>query len=73
MPSLEVCMECESLLGEVIVAINAHVAEVRTMSTIADNGPHAQFARVRKRVKEASSAAREAIEVYQGHLREHCR
>jgi hypothetical protein len=68
-----VCAECDSLLRDAIDALNAHAAELRTMSAIADNGPHAQFAEVRGRVEEASSAAREAVQLYQGHLREHYR
>ena len=71
MPSLRVCAECESLLGEVIHAVSAHRAELRMMSAIADNGPHQQFAQVRKRTADALSAVREAVELYQGHVREH--
>ena len=71
MPSFEVCAECKSLLLEVIHAVNAYSAELRILSAIAHNGPHPQFAEVRKCVEEASNAVSEAIELYKGHVREH--
>ena len=63
---------CDSLLRDAIDALNAQAAEVRTMSTIANNGgPQVHFAHVRRHVEDALSALREAVELYQGHLREH--
>jgi len=71
MHGLGVCAECDSLLGDAINAVNAHAAELTTASATTGNGSYAQFAQLRKRVEEASNAVREAIELYQGHVREH--
>ena len=62
MPSLKACAECETLLGEVIDAVNAHTAELRTLSEIAGNGAHPQFVEVGKRAEETLSAVLAATE-----------